>query len=97
LPPFPRRDGLRPAAQLNREGSLRQPEVHPTLADALAEGPGRMRVTPWEHSRFRSPEPQAGKRQRNGGGADCNCEIQRTYRRANRGEWLAAKQDGGTR
>jgi len=80
--PFPGRDRLGPATQPLRQGSLRQPEVHPAPADPLPEGPGLVRITPWEHSRFRPAEPQAGKWQRNGeGSAPRPCEGPRPFSR----------------
>jgi hypothetical protein len=67
LVPLPRRDHLRATAQPLREGSLRQAPVHPALADPLPERPRLVRVIPWEPARSRPAEPEAGKRQRNGG------------------------------
>jgi len=45
--PLLRRDGLVPAAQMSGEGLLRQPKVHPSPADALTQGLGRV-GTSWE-------------------------------------------------
>ena len=49
-----------------RKGSLRQPPVHPALADSLTERPSLVRITPWEHTRSRAADPQVAERQRNG-------------------------------
>lgn len=69
LAPLPRCNRLRPAAQPRGEGSLRQPEVHPALADSLPKGKRQVGITPWEYTRSASRQPQAGKRQRNGASA----------------------------
>ncbi len=69
LAPFPRRDRLRPAALPLGKGSLRQPQVHPSLAYALPERPGRLRVTPWEHTRSAANKAEIAERQRNGASA----------------------------
>jgi hypothetical protein len=62
----PRRDRLRPAAQPVGKGSLRQPSIHPSLADSLSERVRGKRITPWEHTRSRAADSQVAERQRNG-------------------------------
>jgi len=62
---LPRCDGLIPAAEALGQGSLRQPQVHPPLADSLTQGLRRVRVTPWEFSRSAAREAEIAERQRN--------------------------------
>jgi len=66
LAALPARDRLRPATQPLSKGSLRQPQVHPPLADPLPERPRLVRMTPWELTRPRATDPQIAERQRNG-------------------------------
>jgi hypothetical protein len=67
LPPG---DALVPAAQPLGKGSLRQPSIHPSLADSLSERVRCKRITPWEHTRSRTTDPQVAERQRNGVAVD---------------------------
>jgi hypothetical protein len=48
---------------------LRQPPIHPPLADSLTERVRGKRITPWEHTRSRAADPQVAERQRNGASA----------------------------
>jgi hypothetical protein len=71
---------------------LRQPEVEPATPDVVTHGARGSRVTPWQRLRSGHPEPQAGKRQRNGaraagagtrsGAAGAHPRISRAMRRA---------------
>ncbi len=47
-PGFPEVNGLRAHFQLNREGSLRQPEVQPAASDVVPEGAEDSWITSWQ-------------------------------------------------
>jgi ribonucleoside-diphosphate reductase alpha chain len=45
------------------------PAAHPAPADSLPEGPGLVRITPWNNTHPAAADPQVAGRQRNGGAA----------------------------
>jgi hypothetical protein len=63
-------------------------QVEPLAAEVVTHGAQGSRVTPWQGAPSGRPEPEAGKRQRNGASAGFNCGIRRSYRRPRRGKWV---------
>lgn len=92
-PGLPEPDCLRPHPEGGSEGSLRLVQVEPAATDMVAEGVEYSRITPWQAGRSWSPEPQAGKRQRNGaraGGSGTRSEAAAARRRTSRATPLAS-------
>lgn len=87
---FPEPERCARHAELSGEGSLRQPPIESATANVLTKRLGLVRITPWNRGLSARTQPEAGKRQRNGAGADFNCGIRRSYRRPKRGRWLPA-------
>jgi hypothetical protein len=64
--PLPGRHARVPTTESLGKDLLRQREIHPTLADALTQRSGGIRMTSWEFKRSTADEAEIAERQRNG-------------------------------